>query len=102
MATATQLVNQDGQRQLHAVKIIGWGMQGKQAYWLIENSWGSSWGEQGFARIAAGDATKKQTVFLQEWTFAGTPASSKLGLPESASEDPTALQEAEEEDEEVM
>eukprot|EP00930_Biecheleria_cincta_P032484 TRINITY_DN22543_c0_g1_i1.p1 TRINITY_DN22543_c0_g1~~TRINITY_DN22543_c0_g1_i1.p1 ORF type:complete len:375 (+),score=63.55 TRINITY_DN22543_c0_g1_i1:32-1156(+) len=102
MSTATQLVNQDGQRQLHAIKILGWGMEGKQAYWIIENSWGSSWGERGFARIAAGDATKKQTIFLQEWTFAGTPASSKLGLSGSASEDAAALQESEDDDEEAM
>lgn len=102
MATATQLVNQDSQRQLHAVKFIGWGTTpDKEAYWIIENSWGSSWGEQGFARIAAGDPTKKQTSFIQEWTFAGTPASSKLGLLDSATQEDATLPESEE-NQEVM
>jgi len=29
---------------IQAVKIIGWGDDGKAKYWIIENSWGASWG----------------------------------------------------------
>jgi hypothetical protein len=36
----------------HAVNIIGWNDAG--GYWIIRNSWGSDWGENGFARIAYG------------------------------------------------
>jgi len=39
----------------HAVKILGWGTDGKTAYWLCANSWGKLWGEQGFFRIKQGD-----------------------------------------------
>lgn len=37
----------------HAVKILGWGRAGKKktAYWLVANSWGPKWGEEGFFRI---------------------------------------------------
>jgi cathepsin B len=38
----------------HAIKIIGWGVQNGISYWVISNSWGSTWGETGHARIAFG------------------------------------------------
>merc|ERR1712125_138589 len=28
----------------HAVKIIGWGTEDGQDYWLVANSWNTSWG----------------------------------------------------------
>jgi cathepsin B len=39
----------------HAVKVIGWGAANGLNYWLIANSWGTSWGEQGYFRIAFGE-----------------------------------------------
>ena len=40
----------------HAIKIIGWGVDegSKEPYWLIANSWGEDWGEDGFFRIRRG------------------------------------------------
>lgn len=35
----------------HIVKIIGWGTENGLKYWLIENTWGSDWGENGLAKI---------------------------------------------------
>lgn len=37
----------------HAVNMVGWGVSdaGKE-YWIIRNSWGTSWGENGYIRIA--------------------------------------------------
>jgi len=35
----------------HVVKIIGWDRQADgHEFWLIENTWGADWGEQGTAR----------------------------------------------------
>lgn len=39
----------------HAVRIIGWGTtDDDEDYWLVANSWGSSWGENGLFRIRRG------------------------------------------------
>ena len=39
----------------HAVKVVGWGtdVDGTE-YWVVANSWNTSWGEDGFFRIAFG------------------------------------------------
>jgi len=38
----------------HAIVIIGWGKSSSTNYWIIRNSWGSSWGEKGYVRIVLG------------------------------------------------
>jgi len=39
----------------HAVTLYGYGTQGVHKYWLIRNSWGGSWGEDGFIRMQRTD-----------------------------------------------
>jgi len=46
----------------HSVAIIGYGKSNGADYWLCVNSWGSAWGENGFFRIAHGEAGITQEV----------------------------------------
>jgi len=39
----------------HAVKIVGFGAEGKHMYWTVANSWNTDWGELGFFRILRGN-----------------------------------------------
>jgi len=36
----------------HAVTLVGYGTEGGQDYYLMRNSWGSSWGESGYMKMA--------------------------------------------------
>ena len=38
----------------HAVNIIGWDDTAKPPHWIMRNSWGRGWGENGYMRIAYG------------------------------------------------
>jgi len=38
----------------HGVNIIGWGKSGSTQYWIVRNSWGTSWGEKGYFRMVSG------------------------------------------------
>lgn len=49
----------DGKSELlggHAVCIVGWGTttDTKTPYWIVKNSWGSSWGDNGYFKILRG------------------------------------------------
>lgn len=39
----------------HAVKMVGWGVEGGVKYWKIANSWNPYWAEKGYFRIKRGD-----------------------------------------------
>ena len=51
----------------HGVVIVGLVEAGEQPHWIVQNSWGTGWGEQGFVRIAVeeGDGTSAMNTHVE-------------------------------------
>ena len=46
-----------GEKLDHAIEIIGYGTENGVDYWNVRNSWGPSWGEQGYFRLKKTSST---------------------------------------------
>jgi len=58
-----------GYEGLHSVKIIGFGVEGGVDYWLVQNSWGKFWGDNGFFKIRRGT----DECFFESLVYTGYP-----------------------------
>merc|ERR1719359_823691 len=58
----------------HAITTIGYGKEGSTKYWIIQNSWGTGWGKNGYARIKRGTncvGIEEQGFYLRAWVTGG-------------------------------
>lgn len=55
----------------HAVVIVGYGTENGKDYWLVKNSWGSLWGESGYAKV---DRSDEDSCNILNMDYMGQPS----------------------------
>jgi cathepsin B len=53
----------------HSVEIIGWGERNNKPYWIVKNSWGDKWGDNGYFYILRG----QNMCSIEENVISGLP-----------------------------
>jgi cathepsin B len=53
----------------HAIKLMGWGVEGGVKYWLAANSWNTDWGNGGWFKIRRGD----NHCLIESMVYGGLP-----------------------------
>ena len=57
----------------HAVQLVGYGVEDATKYWIVRNSWGTGWGEEGYFRLERTDDEETEgtcgVALLGAWGF---------------------------------
>jgi hypothetical protein len=67
----------------HAVVIVGYGTESETDYWIVRNSWGTTWGEEGYIRMERNIASPQGLCGIAMQTlYPVKSTSSYLAMPE--------------------
>jgi len=68
----------------HGVLVVGYGEDKGQKYWKVKNSWGASWGENGYIRLERGMGGKGQCGILSEPSYPVVNSATSVEKPKYA------------------
>ena len=68
----------------HSVTLIGWGKTSSgEEYWILRNSWGSTWGENGYMKLKMSTAKFWQGDYMNpgDYIYKGASISENINVP---------------------
>lgn len=70
----------------HGVTLVGYDDSASPPYWIVKNSWGTGWGEQGYIKLAKGANTCMMSDYATSVTVSGdgpgpNPTTTTTGAP---------------------
>jgi len=67
----------------HGVLLVGYGSEGGQDYWKVKNSWGTSYGENGYIRLLRGKGGAGECGLLKQPSYPVIGGSAQVSDPVS-------------------
>ena len=70
----------------HAVRLVGFGIEGELKFWVAVNSWGGAWGDRGTFRFVRGKNLCKIEQYPVGLEFVAKDVAVAAGVPENGAE----------------